>query len=81
MPIEWLIRRVGDVPVMLWWVFEFFVGIGGLAIVALVATHKGTGLAVRFAVGALLTTAMVGVVAVALSGSASGGASGFRSGV
>jgi hypothetical protein len=54
--------------------------IGGPAIVALVATHKGTALAVRLAVGALLTAAMAGVVAVALFGSAAEDTSGFRLG-
>ncbi|MFG1708136.1 hypothetical protein ACFLIM_33495 [Nonomuraea sp. M3C6] len=59
-PATWLAKRVGDVAATLWWVFESFAGIGGLAVVVLFALCRGTRLTFLAAMGALLLTAAAG---------------------
>lgn len=67
--IERLPRVVGGVasavPTTLWHAFEVFVGIGGLAVLVLVALHRRTAFWV--AMSGLLLTAIGGVAAVTLA--------------
>ncbi len=59
-----LVKRLGDVPPMIWWIFEAAVGAGGLAVLVLVAAHRGTLRAFRVAMTALFLTAGAGSAAV-----------------
>ncbi|MGW0808712.1 hypothetical protein [Nonomuraea sp. NPDC002799] len=70
-PIGRLMRRAGDFQPMLGpaiEVFELFVGVGGPALVVLVAVRLRTRLALLAAIGTLLLTAGAGLAALALSG-------------
>ncbi|MFG1707939.1 hypothetical protein ACFLIM_32500 [Nonomuraea sp. M3C6] len=66
-PNDWLTLLLGDVPATLWSGFELFAGVGGLAVVVLVAIHRGTRLTLRVAMGALLLAAVAGFTVVTLA--------------
>jgi hypothetical protein len=64
-PMEQLTYLVGDVMSTLWWVLELAAGAGGVAVLVLIAAHRGTRRTFRVAMTALLLTAAAGLTAVA----------------
>ena len=64
-PMKQLTYLVGDVMSMLWWALEFAAGAGGVAVLVLIAAHRGTRRTFRVAMTALLLTAAAGLTAVA----------------
>lgn len=61
-PARWLSRLVGDVLMAGWWAFELFVGIGGPAVVVLVALRTGSGRMRWAATLGLLVAALAGLM-------------------